>query len=833
MPNRGSCVVAVSITLWLLAATAPAQERWLDAPAFTDPALGRLELLADVDQDGDQDAIAFASGAASFTVAVNDGSGRLNASQVVALPGGASTTLFVAADLDGDLDDDVVVAAGAGLAIHHGAPGATFAAMTWLPLPGNVIALRVGDGNGDGIDDLFVTHAVSGGPSQSRWLFGGVGVPPILGPGAVLPGSFQTVVCDVDGDGKDDPVTTEDNLVGSGWLRLFVTTPTGFALHASVALPASLLTQLTPIDYDHDGDVDVLTVIAGNLRLASNDNGTWSLGAPYTIGQNPDGVHAGDWDGDGIPELMLRLHPGVGARYLELLHQESPGSWLVTRVTPIASVPIAKGAGFVDLDNDGHVDFVDSDVVVFGDGSLYSANGGGWTAPNEDWDGDGDADFATGATVFVNDGRGTLTPFELARPALPPGIVWGAIVGTCDLDGDGLHEQLIGKAQTMPFGSPVFLGVELLREQPDHTFADAGPAAAPGQSMQSGQFTDADDDGDLDLVTAQGVWQNDGANFFTLQSAPGTFRPIAQGDVDGDGDIDLLGAGTGAGPTLAILRRTAPGVYTTEVLYSPPTTTVTDTPGLLADLDDDGDLDVAGLQQASGVLRTVVFANLGGTFAPAVTIPFGGRPVAGDVDGDGLTDLAISVPGRLRVLRRTGPGLVYAAPVDFALFDVHALTDFDQDGDLDACGFGFAANRRFVEPTSGLRRQYGTGSAGTGGRRPLLSVTGAIRPGLTPSIRLVAAPGGMPALLLVGTGPNDAPSVILPGVQSYVSGLYLILGYTAGGAPGQAGAGSLEVPVAIPPAAAGLDLYLEFLVVDPAVPGLLANSNGCAMHVGQ
>jgi hypothetical protein len=178
---------------------------------------------------------------------------------------------------------------------------------------------------------------------------------------------------------------------------------------------------------------------------------------------------------------------------------------------------------------------------------------------------------------------------------------------------------------------------------------------------------------------------------------------------------------------------------------------------------------------------------------------------------------------------------VFAPPVVFAgpWTAQHSFADIDQDGDLDLCGWKTVRNRTFEGATAGFHRQYGNGSAGTGGRRPLLSVTGTVRAGLTPSIRLCNVPGATVGVLLVGSGPDNSPSPVLPGIQAYVSGLFLLLGSAATGAPGVPGAGVIEVPVAIPPGIGGTSLFLEYLVFDPASPTSLTHSNGCELHVGQ
>lgn len=849
MPTERSRAAIAAPLLLLLAPCGLAQEPWFLAPLLQDTSHGRFELLGDVDQDGDPDVIAVgtANGALQFTVMENDGSGHLTAGQAITLPGGSAGQYLLLTDLDGDLDPDLIVSTqstslyGAGLAVFPGLPGPAFGALTHVVLPGNVVGLASGHANGDAITDLFVTHGNGLGPIPSRWIFGGAGMQVTFGPLQVLPATFDITTLDVDGDGLDDIAMALGGSLNPGTLRLFATTANGFDALPSVPLLPGSVQQSVAIDCDQDGDEDLVVASASGstfyLTTLTNDGtGTWPQASQAYPSVSFGKLFQGDWNGDGLPDLLQRSSSSGAYHEFMPFANTGLGTWTLAYYQSIRSdTPYVTGAGLGDLDGDGNLDFVDADALVFGDGTMNFPFAGPATYAPVDWDRDGDLDALSDTTLQTNDGRGIFAAATLIVAQTPTNRSYDTAVLTTDLEGDGLHERIaLLREFVFPFGWQS-LGLRLLREQGDGTLLDAGPAALPTVGMTSAIADDCDGDGDLDIVDRQGAWFNDGAGFFTLTvPATGSYQPFAKGDVDGDGDQDLLAATQDGGTSLAILRRTGPGTYATEVLYPGASSTITNTPGLLADLDDDGDLDVAGKQvTATGIATTVVFANQGGTFVLAATLPHSGRLSAGDVDGDGLLDLAIGEPGRLHVLRRTGPGMAFAPAVSFATPEVGDLADLDQDGDLDGCGQAVVRGRRFVAPQSGFRRQYGSGTPGTGSRRPILSVTGAIRPGLTPAIRLANAPGGTAAILMVGSAPNDAPSVILPGVHSYVAGLDLLLGYTLGGAPGLAGAGAIDVPVAIPASAAGLDLYLEFLVFDGAVPGFLTNSNGCAMHVGQ
>jgi len=170
------------------------------------------------------------------------------------------------------------------------------------------------------------------------------------------------------------------------------------------------------------------------------------------------------------------------------------------------------------------------------------------------------------------------------------------------------------------------------------------------------------------------------------------------GDVDGDGDLDLVRA-IRFGP-LEVLRNDGSGRFDLDPAAIPPGT-VAAVDLALGDLDGDGDLDLALLQ--SGAAPTLWTNDGRGGFSPT-TGPAGDagwtRVAAGDLDGDGRCDLLLTAArGPHLVLLQRG-GVLRAAP-EGATPQTPAGPIRDlQIGDIDGDGAGdvllVAQGRAFV-----------------------------------------------------------------------------------------------------------------------------------------
>jgi hypothetical protein len=337
------------------------------------------------------------------------------------------------------------------------------------------------------------------------------------------------------------------------------------------------------------------------------------------------------------------------------------------------SSPEATGIGPVsvvaaDLDGDGDQDLATANVSGGNVTILLNKGSGNFvekaSSPEPagsfpssltaaDLDGDGDQDIAVtnqvsdDVTILRNNGSGNFS--EPASSPVPAGDT-PASVAAADLDGDG--DQDLAVADHVPTNN-----VTILKNNGSGKFSQA--ASSPedaGNSPSSLTAADLDGDGDQDLAVANQqsgnvtILRNNGSgNFGEPASSPvpaGTFpQGIAAADLNGDGDFDLAVANQGAPSNVTILRNNGSGAFS-EPASSPEPVGGRPFAVVAADFDGDSDQDLATANH-DGDNSTILANNGSGNFTEPPTSPEGAGDgpfalAAKDLDGDLDPDLAIA-----------------------------------------------------------------------------------------------------------------------------------------------------------------------------------------------
>ena len=240
------------------------------------------------------------------------------------------------------------------------------------------------------------------------------------------------------------------------------------------------------------------------------------------------------------------------------------------------------------------------------------------------------------------------------------------------------------------------------------SFTDASTGLS-GVNYGSSSFGDVDGDGALDLLItgvdedsspSARLYTNDGSGSFSVDSAASDDLTGVRdnssssfGDVDGDGDLDLLITGyDGSTETATLYTNDGTGSFSDA---SAGLTGTDESSSSFGDVDGDGDLDLLITGWDGGSKTATLYKNNGsGNFSPASVGLIGvqaGSSSFGDVDGDGDLDLVItgvdedsSTSARLYTNDGTGSfsdasaglsGVEYGSSSNFG--------DIDSDGDLD------------------------------------------------------------------------------------------------------------------------------------------------------
>ena len=547
----------------------------------------------------------------------------------------------------------------------QGFPG--FAAAKAYPIA--AFSVAVADFNGDGKPDIAVAAGTAGvgvSLNQGNGQFGAES--------SYLTGSQTTSVAagDFNGDGKPDLAA----ITADGMVHLFLNQGSGtFAGQLIVSAGSAGDTPLFVVAGDLNGDGKP------DLAVANSDYGTGSstvdvllnqgggtFGSPvaYAVGNDPDSVAVGDFNGDGKPDLAVA---SLNDNAVSVLLNQGNGTFGARATYAVGTYPTSVTVG--DFNGDGKPDLA---VANSGDGRVgLLLNAGGGTFASEvtyfvgmtptsvvaaDFDGDGKPDLATANTgddtvsVLLNQGSGTFAAQTTYAITGNGNYTFPMAAGDFNRDGKpDLAVALVGG-----------LDVLLALCGPTPGAPDAGSCASSG-------------------FTGFSVGQ-------TVPGAPNFSAGAVAGDFTGGGKPDLA-LGPWSTTEWDLLSNEGNGALAAPLKYPAVVANGHSEGFAMGDLNGDGKPDLAFID-ATNMAVDVVLNQGGGTFAAPVAYPVGNLPdsvAVGDFNGDGKPDLAVANGNgdTVSVLLNSGGG-TFQAQLTYAAGSAPghvAVGDFNHDGKPD------------------------------------------------------------------------------------------------------------------------------------------------------
>jgi len=513
----------------------------------------------------------------------------------------ADSCKVVAGDFDGDGTNDVAFSHSerTGHAVAWYRSPTPSIAGTWVKHAVEVVDychnLQAADWDLDGDTDLLVGGMITSSQHKGLKLLLNGGDGTVWDPFVIQSdGSYSAEVGDIDEDGDLDIIGIRN--WDSAPTYIYRNNAAGgpsldFWFYKQVSAAHVRTFSLCFPDVDGDGDTDIASGPFVYINPGSPMTGTW------TQVSLPGSVHAFatlDADSDSLADLIAQ-QDNSGASRIDLFWVEATNTSGTLWKTPVRIGDVPRGTeaeGFQGYRAAQLVAGGRPEILVNSPQGLYyfsvpAANpeAGNWPrtfiAANNSEEGVGVADLDGDGDLDISFTHGNPHEVKWARNPGDGGSNWDAFtIGTfseavwpdrceaADLNGDGRTDIIVTEENFS--GAPDALACWW--EQPATGATNANwirHAITTQYTMNSLDVGDVDQDGDIDLVLAEhrgtkriAVWQNDGSGAFTE-------KPVGEGheshlggrlaDLDGDGDLDLTSIAYDESTKLHVWRNDSPG----------------------------------------------------------------------------------------------------------------------------------------------------------------------------------------------------------------------------------------------------------------------------------
>jgi hypothetical protein len=396
-------------------------------------------------------------------------------------------------------------------------------------------------------------------------------------------------------------------------------------------------------DFDRDGHPDVAIANQGSSNVSvsfGKPDGSFQPAVEYATGAGPVRIVAGRFDAD-VRLDLLTANVGNGlAGDLSLLRGKGKGGFRAPMSITAGTLPVDVAVG--DFNGDTKPDLV---------AATSSTNP---------------------MVLRLGNGDGTF------QPEIPLTVTTVRSVVVARLN-DDVHDDLVtNRGVALGNGNGTFQALVPFSGGIAPTVVRAG---------------DVNGDDALDVV-ALSLLQN--VVSVMLGNGDGTLQPprhyvtgnrpteVAIVDLDGDDAVDLLVSNAGD-DHLSILHGNGDGTFDSPSAYSTVASLATRSGSVDAAVADFTGDDVPDVVAANGSAASLLAGIGGGALAPFAPLAglFGDRVLAGDWNGNGAADLALTGSGKLTIALGNDDG-TFGAPSQYALSGSDSFPDFLAQAFLDA-----------------------------------------------------------------------------------------------------------------------------------------------------